>query len=120
MNVRGHQIAGRLIDELVTAHPGQARKSVGDHQHREMAASVGGTSVACVTITFVDDLQALWLEQAQSSGEFLESCFVQGSTLMNGCTSNDSNTPSVTYGSAAIHSRAASTESNSATIRLPE
>ena len=96
MNVRGHQISYRLVDESVASHLGQTRKPVADQEHREMAASVGGPGVASMTIAVVEDLESPRLEQLQPPGEHLESRLAQGSTLTKGCTSNDSNTFSVT------------------------
>jgi hypothetical protein len=52
--------------------------------------------VASMTIAVVEDLESPRLEQLQPPGEHLESRLAQGSTLTKGCTSNDSNTFSVT------------------------
>jgi hypothetical protein len=47
-------------------------------------------------VAVVDHLEMHGLERLQALREPFESCLDHGSTLMNGLTSQDSNTPSVT------------------------
>lgn len=96
MDVGRHQVTDRLVDELMTTQRSESGESLRHDQNREVPATVGGASVARVTMTVVDDFESRRHERLQAPGELLEPRFAQGSTLTKGRTSTDSNTPSVT------------------------
>jgi len=96
MNVGRHHVADDLVYEAVSAHGVHAGKALRHHENRKVPASVGSARMTGMAVTVVDHLEMVGFERLQALREPFCSCLRHGSTLMNGLTSQDSNTPSVT------------------------
>jgi len=62
-----------------------------------MPAAIGGTRMPCMTVAVVDHLEVIRAQAVlETTGQPFAAVAGHGSTLTNGRTSYDSNTPSVT------------------------
>src|SRR5690242_6697823 len=95
-----------------------------------MSSATPGACVPGMPGALIHDAEALRFKNGELLGDQFHgthSCGAHsaypayaGMIFLNGFTVNLAYTPAATYGSASAHSRAASSDSNSARMRLPE
>ena len=117
--VLAHRLAQRIIDQAMTLQKAFAGKLRSNNGDVEVAAAFACAGMAGMFRALILDLETQRLQRRAQALFHLGDTLTHGNTLRNGCTSTVAYTPTVTYGSACAQARASSSESNSATIRLP-